>query len=428
MKFSKLKMVDNISTHGLIYFNNYEQPIGGRLEYNDNQITLTFVIERFLDTLKEIGIDIENIKFVTSMGEYLEIRGGIVINSKNNSNNITTIEVLYQYILVDLKPMIEEETSYDNFKINCSYFKKIFNNSPFTYKRETSGRFHSNVEVDTTSSLEVRVESKGLEVKDFIRAYEYNFGEDYEMKIDYTPYLSFSFEEPLPFNEIISMALKTRNIISFVMDHRIKVEELYISKNKKAYKVFWANEYSVQVPKASHQLIFDIKPFFNRNFKEIISGYFLNEDKLTDIFETYVNNIYRPIYEDDYLVSHIIILEGLHRRFLSNKKDGKMRIRLEEILETLGSEILDKICKESEIENLSIDKKFISYLVKFRNYHSHFFDAENKPSIEYDKLEISKVLRNIIKEFIYLKIDVGESYILSKSGQYSFERLPDFKK
>lgn len=139
MKFAKLKMIEKLSTHGLIYFSNVEEPKSGLLEYNDNQINLTFVVEGFLDTLDELELDITNIVFITSFGEKLLLRDGIVLNSKNNSNNIITIEVIYQYLLLDTNPQIEsvsEENHYKNFKIYCSYFKDIFTNSPFRYGRK----------------------------------------------------------------------------------------------------------------------------------------------------------------------------------------------------------------------------------------------------------------------------------------------------
>ena len=50
-------------------------------------------------------------------------------------------------------------------------------------------------------------------------------------------------------------------------------------------------------------------------------GYFKNSDKLRDIFEIYVNNLYVVhYYTDSYLLSQISIMEGLHRRFISEKE------------------------------------------------------------------------------------------------------------
>ena len=418
MKFFKLKMVDKLSSHGLIYFNNVEEPKSGLLEYNDNQINLTFVVEGFLDTLEELELNITSITFITSLGEKLELRGGIVINSKNNSNNITTVEVIYQYLLLDTKPQVEsesEENNYNNFKIYCSYFKDIFTNSPFKYGRKKEDRFHSSVELNLESTLGVCLINNRVEVTDFILANQYNRGEDFDLKFDYTPFLNFKFKKPQSFNNIISLAMKIRNLISFITEHQIKVEELYISNKEKNYKIFWANEYNIKVSKPSNELIFQVKPFLKRRFSEFIDGYFNNEDKLTDIFDTYVNNIYKPIYEDDYLLSHIVILEGLHRRFICEQKRD-LKIRLEEIFKSIDKEIIDSIFSEIEL-----DEKIISYLKDFRHYHSHFFDVYEKPQIDVNKIEVAKLLRKVIKEFIYLKINIGESYILSKPQQYKFK-------
>lgn len=424
MKFAKLKMIDKLSTHGLIYFNNVEEPKSGLLEYNDNQINLTFVVEGFLNTLEELELDITSVMFITSSGEKLLLRGGIVLNSKNNSNNIITIEVIYQYLLLDTNPQIEsvsEENNYKNFKIYCSYFKDIFTNSPFRYGRKKEDRFHSSVELNLESTLGVCLINNRIEVTDFILANQYNRGEDFDLKFDYTPFLNFKFKEPQSFNNIISQAMKMRNIISFITEHQIKVEELYISTKEKNYKIFWANESNIQVSKPSNELTFQVKPFLNRRFSEFIDGYFNNEDKLTDIFDTYVNYIYKPIYEDDYLLSHIVILEGLHRRFICDK-DITLKIRLEEMFKSLDREIINSIFSEVEL-----DEKFISYLKDFRHYHSHFFDVNKKPRIDGNKIEIAKLIRKVIKEFIYLKINVGESYVLAKPRQYQFKELDNLK-
>ena len=169
------------------------------------------------------------------------------------------------------------------------------------------------------------------------------------------------------------------------------------------------------------ELTFQVKPFLNRRFSEFVDGYFNNEDKLTDIFDTYVNYIYKPIYEDDYLLSHIVILEGLHRRFICDK-DITLKIRLEEMFKSLDREIINSIFSEIEL-----DEKFISYLKDFRHYHSHFFDINKKPRIDGNKIEIAKLIRKVIKEFIYLKINVGESYVLARPRQYQFKELDNLK-
>lgn len=425
MKFSKLKMNEKISSHGLIYFNNIEEPKGGLLEYNDNQINLTFVLRGFIDVLEELKLEIENVEFITSSGERLELSGGIVINSKNNSNNITTVEIVYQYLLLDINPLSEAtEHNYNDFKIYCSHFKEIFTNSPFKYGRKQEEKFHSHVELNLESTLGVCLlnSNKGMEVTDYILANEYNRGEDFDLKFDYTPFLNLKFKKPQSFNSIITLAMKIRNLISFVTDHRIKVEELYVSNEAKSYKIFWANEYNVQVSKPSHEMKYQVRSFLKSRFSEIIDGYFNNEDKLTDIFDTYVNNIYKPIYEDDYLLSHIIILEGLHRRFICEKRID-LKIRLEEIFETIDPEIIDVIFSDSELSKMELNEKIIPYLKDFRHYHSHFFDINKKPELDANKLEVAKLLRKVIKEFIYLKINIGESYVLAKPRKYKFKSL-----
>lgn len=425
MKFSKLKMIDELSSHGLIYFNNIHEPKGGLLEYKDNQINLTFAVQGFFDALDDLGLDIENTTFITSLGETLELRGGIVINSTNNSNNIMTIEVIYQYLLLDINPQVDSiEDRYNDFKIHCSYFKELFTNSPFTYVREKGEKFHSRIKLDLESTLGLCIlnDNWSMEVTDYILANQYNSGEDFDLKLDYTPFLNFKFKNNQSFNKVISLAMRVRNLISFVTEHQIKVEELYISNNEKSYKIFWANEYNIQLSKPSHEMKFQVKPFLKRRFSEIIDGYFNNEKNLADIFETYVNNIYKPIYEDDYLLSHIIILEGLHRRFVCNERRD-LKIRLEEVFQILDLKIIDSIFSDSKLDREELNEKIIPYLRDFRHYHSHFFNINEKPQPAADKMEIAKVLRKVIKEFIYLKINIGESYILAKPRQYTFKNL-----
>lgn len=425
MKFAKLKMIEKLSTHGLIYFSNVEETKSGLLEYNDNQINLTFVVEGFLDTLDELELDITNIVFITSFGEKLLLRDGIVLNSKNNSNNIITIEVIYQYLLLDINPWASSaEKGYNDCKIYCSHFKEIFANSPFRYRRKKDEKFHSHIKLDLESTIGLCIlnDNWGMEVTDYILANQYNHGDDFDLKFDYTPFLKFKFKNNQSFNKVISLAMKVRNIISFVTEHQIKVEELYISNSEKSYKVFWINEFNIQVSKPSNEMKFQVKPFLKRRFSEVIDGYFNNENNLADILETYVNNIYKPIYEDDYLLSHIIILEGLHRRFVCNKRVD-LKIRLEEIFKTLDLKIIDKIFSNTELSRVELNEEIIPYLKDFRHYHSHFFDFNEKPQPVADKMELAFLLRKVIKEFIYLKINLGESYILSKPRQYQFKKL-----
>ena len=86
------------------------------------------------------------------------------------------------------------------------------------------------------------------------------------------------------------------------------------------FKFFWSKEFGIKETIAKRNIEYK-KEFFVRNFSEIINGYFKNSDKLRDIFEIYVNNLYVVhYYTDSYLLSQISIMEGLHRRFISEKE------------------------------------------------------------------------------------------------------------
>ena len=152
-------------------------------------------------------------------------------------------------------------------------------------------------------------------------------------------------------------------------------------------------------------------------------GYFKNSDKLRDIFEIYVNNLYVVhYYTDSYLLSQISIMEGLHRRFIS-EKEKHLKKRLIEVFKFVDDDVKEKIYKANGI-NLNVKVEDIAlYLKKFRNYHSHYGYNKPKKKIEIEDHILISFLRDFSREFILKNIGVSESLIGCIPENYPFKQL-----
>lgn len=100
-----------------------------------------------------------------------------------------------------------------------------------------------------------------------------------------------------------------KNLFSFLMDMRILVEELFIKNNEEQFKVLWSNESGIRVSKKRVSLIAEAKELVQNSLPTIITNYY-KTDIFQDIFETYVNNMYKAIYVEDFLLSQITLIEG----------------------------------------------------------------------------------------------------------------------
>lgn len=414
MKFRKMKMTDKKLTHGLCYFDGDEIPVSGLLEYDNNQIKLSYVRNHFfMDDEKD---EYSRMEFVTSEGEVLVLRDGLVVNQKSNTRNVTTYYIVFQYMLVDLKPDSDQDDSFHTFKFTCTYFKDVFSNSPFQFKSHDREMFYKEIKANVNSTLGVCLLDPKIEIRDSITAFEKNQEEGNVLSYEYTPYIQVKFFDKNDFYQMINEIARLKNLFSFIMDSKILVEELFINSEKKAYKVFWTNEKDIKVSTKTYKLNSDIRPLVKNHFAEIVLNYYKKEELFDDLFDTYVSNLYKPFYVDDYLVSQIIIIEGLYVRFKVGPK-VTLKEMLKNVIEksyALGSAKFDS--------RIKIDDYIINFLKDFRHYHSHLYERHRKPDIDIDLFELALTLKEIIHEFISSKLFYSnKSY---KAQQYDFEPLP----
>lgn len=408
-------MTDNCLTHGLCYFNGKENPVSGVLEYDNNQINLSYVRKHFFMDQEEDNYS--QVEFVTSEGEVLRLVNGLVIKQKSNSRNVTTYNVDFQYIMLDLHPEKDMRDSFSVIKFTCTYFKDIFSNSPFRFISHNRETFYKEIKADVNGTLGICLLNPKIEISDKITAHEKNQEGGNVLSYSYTPYIRVKFFEDFELNNLMSEVIRLKNLFSFLMDSKILVEELFISSGDKTYKIFWSNEKDVNISMKTYKLNSDVRPLVKKHFAEIVSNFYLQEELFDDLFDTYINNLYKPIYADDYLVSQIIILEGLYIRF----KVGPKNVRLKNMLENIIEETYEL---ESATFNstIKIDDSIINFLKEFRHYHSHLYERHRKPATDLDLYELALTLKEIIHEFISSKLYYSnQSY---KAKQYEFEQLP----
>ncbi|WP_275957550.1 hypothetical protein [Staphylococcus delphini] len=127
MKFKDMKMTDSKSINVLIYLNDSTKPIGGTLLYDNNSITLSYVVDEFGFKKLDQEQSIEYLRVLTHEGEYISLINGYILNYKIHTANISAYEWHFQYLIVTKSnyEVHPERNEFSGFKINCTYLKKI---------------------------------------------------------------------------------------------------------------------------------------------------------------------------------------------------------------------------------------------------------------------------------------------------------------
>ncbi|OFL49831.1 hypothetical protein HMPREF2767_00325 [Nosocomiicoccus sp. HMSC067E10] len=423
MKFSKIEMDDKISLHGVTFIQENE-PISSLLEYDDGHIELTFI--KLADSYMDLDPNIENVKFVSSYGENIFLKNGIFKNITTNSRGVRTYSIIYEYLFLLISSRSNKEIDFKEFcTINLNYTDL----NSFLNKEMIS--FLQDIIIDETSSFSSNEENLYTEFN--YDNYELSVSDTYKIiknidknnstfRINFRPQLMIKTKEEIDFEDILGLIFKFRNILSFIFDKKLKTKEIFLENRTCKLKIFWSKEFGIKETIAKRNIDYK-KEFFVRNFSEIINGYFKNSDKLRDIFEIYVNNLYVVhYYADSYLLSQISIMEGLHRRFIS-EKEKHLRKRLIEVFKFVDDDVKEKIYKANGI-NLNVKVEDIAlYLKKFRNYHSHYGYNKPKKKIEIEDHDLISFLRDFSREFILKNIGVSESLIGCMPENYPFKQL-----
>lgn len=404
MKFKDMKMTDYKSINVLIYFKDLVKPIGGILVYDNNSITLSFVSEEFpfknIDTEKSI----ESLKILTHEGENITLINGIILTHKTHTANISAYKYHFQYLIIT-KTNYEiwpKETIFSELKLNCTYFKEILKRSPFSIGVRDEDGFPKFIETNLTSALGFSIiQNPRIQVMDSFTAKSTLFNEEGDLVLKSTSFINIKFFSELKFKDMIKEVNNLKNLFSFLMDMRILVEELFLKNNEEQFKVLWSNESGIRVSKKRVSLIAEAKQLIQNSLPTIITNYY-KTDIFQDIFETYVNNMYKAIYVEDFLLSQIILIEGLDTRF-RDKKQTNLKTRLEKFFENFCEDEIEKINNQFGTE-MQLNQELVNYLHKFRNYHSHLYELERKPETQLDIYTISIFLRELIKKYMLSKL------------------------
>lgn len=404
MKFKDMKMTDSKSINVLIFLEDSIKPIGGTLLYDNNNITLSYVIDEFGFKKLDQKQSIEYLRVLTHEGEYITLINGYILNYKIHTSNISTYEWHFQYLIVakgnyEVYPEIKEFTG---FKINCTYLKEILKNSPFTIGFKDVNEFPSYIETNLNIKMGFSIiKNPQIQVTDFISAKSTIFDKSTDLLLESTSFINIKFFKYLNLEEIIVEVNNFKNLLSFLMDMRILVEELYIKNDKGELKVLWSNESNIKVSQERTELIENASDLIQSKFPIIVTNFY-KTDIFKDIFETFVNNMYKPIYVDDYLLSQIKLIEGLDTRF-RDKNQRPLKHRVKKFFELFNEREVESINKKLNNE-ITLNQDLIDFLHNFRNYHSHLYEIERKPYYDTDMYVLSKFLRELVKTFMINKL------------------------
>lgn len=404
MKFKNMKMTDYKSINVLIYFNDLVKPIGGSLIYDNNCITLSFVTEEF--SFKDIDTEksIESLKILTHEGENIILINGKILTHKTHTANISAYKYHFQYLIItktnyEISP---KEKIFSGFNLNCTHFKEILKRSPFSIGFRGEDGFPKFIETNLTSTLGFSlIQNPRIQVTDSFIAKSTLFNEEGDLVLKSTSFINFKYFSKLKFEDMIKEVNNLKNLFSFLMDMRILVEELFLKDNEEQFKVLWSNESDIRVSEKRVSLIGKAKELIQNSLPTIITNYY-KTDIFQDIFETYVNNMYKAIYVEDFLLSQIILIEGLDTRF-RDRDERFLKKRLEKFFDYFSIGEIEKINNQFG-SKIQLNQDLINYLHKFRNYHSHLYEQKRKPETQLDIYTISIFLRELIKIYMISKL------------------------
>lgn len=409
MKFKEIDMSNCKKIEVLIHPFNADKQIGATLEYTSNEIILRYIrkAESFLEFDEKDKID--EVYVLTGEGEYIILKEGFSKKIHLHTEGVASYEYKFNYMLVERNKVEEfrDNMLFNKFEINCTYFKDILTKTPFKVDSiDETNEFNSQITGNLKIVKKAEIDSPKLSIYEKIASNLSQNKNGYDITFSSIPYLKFIFEDGKTFKNLIPEIVRIRNAFSFLMDLKIKVSNLYFySEQGQCYKIFWSMEKSVNVSLKSQQKLIDCKKLLTGKFQTIFSNFYTNNN-LEDIFESYVNNMYRPIYVEDYLLSQISMIEGLDTRFRDINRNVSLKIRLEKFLNQFS-----EAEKKGFIELINgkyIQEDLIKSLNDFRNYHFHLYETSRKPYIKLDLYELAQVFRELIRKSLLSIITADE--------------------
>lgn len=403
MKFNNLKMRETNETIGLLYDDFEESPHSAILKYSKNGVIVSYSIDQ---PFTEVVDTKDRQFFITSNGERIVLLNGYCTKQINHSAGILTLEYLYQYMLVNVTSgnMDCEVKKFESFEMNCSYFKDILQKSPFKLVSTSVDSFSNSINTEHKKIIDFSFNYMNNEINivDNVKAKRSSFKDDKDISFDSIPFIKISFEKEISFSKLLEEIIKVKYLFSFLLDMKIIVNELIVKTNGNKFKLFWSNESDIDIGLGNIMKKEEAKKLIENHFEKIFKNFYLDQ-RFKDIFETFINNMYKPTYVDDYLVSQLIIIEGLDTRFRNKDRKIYFKTRLKNFIEFFNENDINEVLQSYEI-NFEFNDDFITKLTSFRNYHSHLFEIERKIELPIDKYILAKVLRKLIRKFLLTKL------------------------
>lgn len=251
--------------------------------------------------------------------------------------------------------------------------------------------------------------------------------------------LGMKNKNKIGFKKLKSNIIKLQNLFAVLVNNKIKIKKIYFYEEENQHKEI---SYYFTTNKGSHELNDIYRILFpysltKRSLRKIVNNWLKNYDKNEMIFNIFLGTYYNEkMFLFQKILTRIQCLEAIHynnfnREIISKtilKRDlGKileldLDTRTKEKIQALKGTIkspslrdritdLIKMIDERIIEELQLDKEFVSYCVKTRNDYSHLNSKSKK---ENSKMYImSEKIKIIILYIILTKIlEVNKKLVL----------------
>lgn len=398
MKLRKINNFDKFEVHGTLLLSEIE--IEGVLKSDGNNYKLSFNTEHVL----EINESINECEFTTVKGETLFLINGVQSGQNRNFPGRSEFEYLFTQIWLSSSHTYIPN-SFDSVKVKFSGLKKNIKNSPFNIKINSD-------ETEYTISINTDNLKKKIATLDDITLYSLcntkrSITRSGESNFQYENMLQLKYNTDTNSDKCISDALNLSYIFSLITNEKHKIENIILSSNSDNYRVFLDLPFDF---KEYHKtsITYITSDFLKQYSPKIFSFFYSNQNLLEDIFSGYIKLMYSTKFINHYLVDLLKLNEGLHRRFISNKKTNLVD-RYKELLRFLDDDL------QIYLKNVvNYDESLHNFLKDFRHYHSHYYPIEKKTKYTNDSIfNVSKYVLQLHKAFILTKIGIPSKDIIT---------------
>lgn len=390
-------------------FNDFEDKVTGQLECSDDS---KWSLLTEVPIKKEVNLEIGKEKREFIRGILLDKRNVTIMDATVKSIGIgfykgsdayKTIEYDCRVIIIGPFFEKEEDVSFKKIKISYSYLKEWLNKSYFVI--EDIGNLEETfIKLEAKKPKNIIIENKNNNKIEIIYDVKPKIKRD-EISIKYNPYIEFTFEDKLNYEEVLNKICEFGQILTILigkktyLDKMVRMEddlltEVYNSNLEKNYKDIRRDEIVIRYC--------DIE----NNLDEIMKNWNKKIDRLKFIVNNLVDLLGRP-YTSEYLfIQSVQALESFSKEIRNNQDNFQKKIYY--------------LLKETDFLINIGSKKTISdfayKIKKTRNYLIHLDDSkqnEDRFNID-DMFYIGKYLSFVLQALVLKELGIKEDVIKNR--------------